>query len=269
MDHPRYLSFIPCAPTEASRDVRPRRRRLVDLRRLVARGRRRGLRRERRRCAGSPTWPACRRRPVGSSCPAARSATCRRSWPPGTRRGRATPRPAAAARGPRVAAQRQRPLLDRVAPCEVMDVDFVGVPVDEPRRLTGAALRAGARGRRARTTFFAVVATVGHDELRHRRRPRLGRRGVPRVRPVAPRRRRLRRRRPGRAVACATCSPASSTPTRSSSTRTSGCSRRSTAAPCSTASPPLAPGRAHPEGRLPRRAHRRRRTGTPPTTPSG
>ena len=34
-----------------------------------------------RRCAGSPTWPACRRRPAGSSCPAARSATCRR-WSP-------------------------------------------------------------------------------------------------------------------------------------------------------------------------------------------
>ena len=44
----------------------------------------------------------------------------------------------------------------------------------------------------------------------------------------------------GRALACATCTPASSTPTRSSSTRTSGCSRRSTAARCSTASPPLA-----------------------------
>ena len=57
---------------------------------------------------------------------------------------------------------------------------------------------------------------------------------------VVPRRRRVRPRRARRRRRCAASSPASSGPTRSSSTPTSGCSRRSTAARSSTASRELA-----------------------------
>ena len=64
--------------------------------------------------------------------------------------------------------------------------------------------------------------------------------------------RRWPRRRP------ATASPASSGPTRSSSTPTSGCSPPSTPAPCSTATR-RGQGRPRPARGLPRRAHRERR----------
>ena len=76
---------------------------------------------------------------------------------------------------------------------------------------------------------------VRHDERRRHRRPHGGRRRgrrscargctstAPTAAPPSPRR------------ASATASPASRPPTASSSTRTSGCSRRSTRAPCSTA----------------------------------
>ena len=47
VDHPRFLSFVPAAPTEAVDPVRSRRRGVQHLRRLVAGGRRRGVRRER------------------------------------------------------------------------------------------------------------------------------------------------------------------------------------------------------------------------------
>ena len=57
---------------------------------------------------------------------------------------------------------------------------------------------------------------------------------------MVPRRRRLRRLGHLRPLAAAEVRRASSRPTRSSSTRTSGCSRRSTAARCCTASPELA-----------------------------
>ncbi len=74
-----------------------------------------------------------------------------------------------------------------------------------------------------------------HHERRGGRRPRRGGRGEGRTRHVAARRRRVRRRGPGRAERARRCSPGSSTPTASSSTRTSGCSHRSTRARCSTA----------------------------------
>ncbi len=48
--------------------------------------------------------------------------------------------------------------------CEVMDVDFVGVPVDAQGRLTGAALRT-ALGQAGHDGVFAVVATAGTTNL--------------------------------------------------------------------------------------------------------
>ena len=103
VDHPRFLSFIPAAPTEASMLFDLVVRRVVHLRRLVARGRRRGLRREpgaavRRR----PGRPARRRRrrlrlgrhpgqPVG-----ARDRPPRRAQPPHRR----LPRPLEGGRAP-------------------------------------------------------------------------------------------------------------------------------------------------------------------------
>ena len=72
---------------------------------------------------------------------------------------------------------------------------------------------------------------------------------------------------PGRALRARPVRRRSSAPTASSSTRTSGCSRRSTAARCSTATPQLARARPHPARRLPRRRSPPTTSGTRPTTP--
>ena len=91
--------------------------------------------------------------------------------------------------------------------------------------MTGAALREALAPRAATTGVFAVVATSGTTNL-----------GVvddlagiaevcARARALAARRRRLRRRRAGRPVGAPPVRRRSSTPTASSSTRTSGCSR--------------------------------------------
>ena len=82
VDHPRYLSFIPSAPTKAAGRVRHAGRRVERLRRFVAGGVRARSTPRTRRCAGSPTWPGCRRRPAARSSRAARSATCPRWSPP-------------------------------------------------------------------------------------------------------------------------------------------------------------------------------------------
>ena len=168
-DHPRYLSFIPCAPTEASAlfDLvvgassiyggswlegagavyaeNAALRWVADLVGLPPSGRR-GLRARRHD-----------RQPVGAGGRPARGAG-------------GTPRPAAAAPGPlegRRHRRRRTPRSRRA--CDVMDVDFVGVA---GRRRAAAdrrrTLRAAARGRRRRrpsspssrprgTTNFGIV----------------------------------------------------------------------------------------------------------------
>ena len=188
-------------------------------------------------------------------------------------------RPAARTTGPAVCSRvGGRPLVGRP-----------GGPGDGRRRRARAGRRAGrltgrrpadavdgARRRRRPRRLFAVVATRGTDERRGRRRP--GRRSptwppssargctstAPTAAPRSPRR------------ACATASTASSGPTASSSTRTSGCSRRSTRARCCTATRDRPPC-PHPARRVPRRAARRapggdaqwNRPTTPTTCPGG
>ena len=113
----------------------------------------------------------------------------------------------------------------------VMDVDVIQIPEDERGRMTGAALRrvVDAMSPEQRDGVFAVVTTAGSTNLGvvddiagcgEVARETAG--GctwtVPTAGPGWPRR------------ACAPCSTGSSTPTRSSSIRTSGCSRRTTAA---------------------------------------
>ena len=120
---------------------------------------------------------------------------------PGTRRGRGAPRPAAAARRRWGRGAVAGPLVDRARAREVMDVDVVVASrPTSSQRLTGDALR-------------AALEADGADDLLRRRRDRRARRTsassttspavadvCARVRPLAARRRRVRRRRPGRAV---------------------------------------------------------------------
>ena len=122
----------------------------------------------------------------------------------------------------------------------ILEMDPLTVRTDD-HRLTGAALRAAIEADGDPSSLAAVVATSGTtnagiiDDL-------AGAAAVcARARRVVPRGRRLRRRGAVRAQRPAAPTTASSTPTRSSSTRTSGCSRRSTAPRCCTANP-LWPG---------------------------
>ena len=107
---------------------------------------------------------------------------------------------------------------------------------DPDERALRAATRRAARGDRRRPRRRAAadrdrrhdrddVVDVGRPGRRHRRHRRA--RG-----PVAARRRRLRRARSRCSPSAARRSPAGSAPIRSSSTRTSGCSRRSTRRCC-------------------------------------
>ena len=198
-DHPRYLSFIPCAPTEAAAmfDLvvgassiyggswlegagavyaeNQALRWIADLVGLPAGGRRRLRARRHHR---QPVRP--RRRPAYRPG----QAPCRRAAPaPAPDRG-ASPRRTAAHSSIQSA-------------CDVMDAELVGVQVDEHWRLTGRAPARGAARARPRDVLRRR-RHERHDQLRHRRRPRLGRRGLPRVRHLVPRRRRLRRCRPRR-----------------------------------------------------------------------
>ena len=116
----------------------------------------------------------------------------------------------------------------------VMDVDVLGGadarPAPDRRGAGGGARRHGA------DDVFAVVATGRHAPTSASsttspaspRSPRSAASGCTSTAPTAA-------AGAGRAVACGTCSTASSAATRSPSTRTSGCSRRSTAARSSTA----------------------------------
>ena len=165
VDHPRFLSFIPAAPTEASVLFDLVVRRVVHLRRLVARGRRRGVRREpgaavRRRPGRAPRRRRRRVRPGRHA-----AATCRRS---STARHAARAAASSDDRGrwKVVATGETHSSIKHAA--EVMDVDFVGVATDADGRLTRR--RAARRARRRRRRRVRRRRDRRHDELRHRRR---------------------------------------------------------------------------------------------------
>ena len=263
VDRPPALPLLhPVRPERRRGDVRPGRRGLVDLRGLVARGLRRGLRREpgaaldRRpgRDAGRRRWRLHPGRHDRQPLRAGRRAAHRPAHGGGRRCG---PNRVAATAGAHSSIS---------SACDVMDAELVGVPVDDRWRLTGPSLRAVLE-ENGPETFFAVVATCGTtnfgiiDDLA----------SVAEVcrefGHLVPRRRGLRRRRRWPPPRCATSTPASSTATRSSSTRTSGSSPRSTAAPCSTASRPR-PAPRTPSGPATSTCSPRPTSGTPPTTRS-
>ena len=174
IDHPRYFAFIPSAPTPASAFVDAAAERRLGLRRLVARGGRRGVRRE--------PGPALARRLLrppadrrwGASCRAARVGNLS-----ALRRG-------ARARAPRCAGGGGAPPGGRwkivcsaeahssiASAARVMDVERRAVAADDDGRMLGDALRAAleptaSRLRRRRHRRL--------DQLRHRRRRRLDRR---------------------------------------------------------------------------------------------
>ena len=264
-DHPRYLSFIPCAPTEAA---------AFDLvvgassiyGGLVARGRRRRVRRE--------PGAALDRRPGRPAAGGRRRLRARRHHRQPVRAGR---RPAyrPARRGSRgrlgrrpwrVAATTARtPRSSR--PATSWTPSSSASTVDDHWRLTGDNLRDGTLEDNGPETFFAVVATPGRptsaSSTTSRRWPRSAREfgiwfhvdgayggaGARRALGAAAlRRRRARRlvhRRPAQVAVRAVRLLRPALPR-----------------------PGPGPGGAHPARRLPRRAHRRPPTGTRPTTPS-
>ena len=245
LDRPPALPVVhPVRPDRGQLAVRPGRRRLRPLRRLLAGGRGRGATPRTPRCAGWPTWPACPSRAGGV-------------FVPGGTVGNLSAL-VAARHAARTAHTGELPARWKVAgtsqahssiksACDVMDVDFIGVPVDD----AGPA----DRGQPARDARRASAPTASSPSSRRPapptsassttspRWPRSARElgvwfhvdgaygGAGLAAPQHPR----------------TCTTASSTPTRSSSTRTSGSSRRSTAARCSTAT------RRWPGRRTPRR----------------
>jgi L-2,4-diaminobutyrate decarboxylase len=158
-DHPRYLSFIPCAPTEAAvmfelivgasgiyagswlegsgavyaENVALRW--IADLAGLPAE-------------AGGVFVPGGTIGNLSALVTARWAARARRSAS-----GCTAPRPT------KVAAQQESHSSIRSA-CEVMDAQFVGVPGDEHQRLSGDNLRAALEAE-GPETIFAVVATAG------------------------------------------------------------------------------------------------------------
>ncbi len=142
----------------------------------------------------------------------------------------------------------------------VMDVEVVEVPGDERGRMTGAALRATVVGlpEHVRDGIFAVVATAGTTNLGVVDDIAGIAAGRPRARLVAARRRRVRRRRPGRAVRAA--------PVRRRRARRLVHRRPAQVAVravrrvrAALPRPAARTRRAHPARRLPRSGHRRRR----------
>ena len=246
-DHPRYLSFIPCAPTEAAA--------MFDLV-VGASGIYAGSWLEGAGAvyaenlalrwiadlAGLPPQAGGVFVPGGtignlSALVTARSAARARH----TSSGSQGPRPT------KVAAQIEAHSSITTA-CEVMDAELIGVRSNEHQRLSGDNLRAVLEAE-GPETFFAVVATAGTtnfgivDDLES-------------VAQVWPR------------LRSDPCMPGSSTPTPSSSTPTSGCSRRSTAVPCCIAIPPW-PAQRTPRGRRISMCSPMAPSGTRATTRSG
>jgi len=158
-DHPRFLSFIPCAPTEAAVMFE-----LV----LGASGIYAGSWLEGSGAvyaenvalrwiadlAGLPAEAGGVFVPGGTIGNLSALATAR--W---TARARHTASGSTAPRPTRVAAQRGAHSSITSA-CEVMDAELVGVGVDEHQRLSGDNLRAVLEAQGPQT-FFAVVATAG------------------------------------------------------------------------------------------------------------
>ncbi len=158
VDHPRYLSFIPCAPTKeaAAFDVVVGASSIYGGSWLEAPARSTP---RTRRCAGSPTSPGCRRRPAASSFPggtignlsalvAARHSARARAVASGSD---VRPWRVATTYGAHSSIQ---------SACDVMDSELVTVPMDEQWRLSAPALRATLE-EHGPQTFFAVVATSG------------------------------------------------------------------------------------------------------------
>ena len=197
VDHPRYLAFIPGAPTEAATLFDLVLSVVVALRRQLARELRRRLRREPgaaldRRPGGHAgrgrrLLRAGRhgRQPVGAGGGPARACAsgCGAALPPRLRAAVTDRDPQL--RGLRAARRDgRRPAVGAGGRAR---------PHDRP----GAARGAGARGRRRRVRRRGHLR---HHQPRRRRRPGRHRRGLPRARALVARRRRLRRRRAGRPV---------------------------------------------------------------------
>ena len=233
-DSPPLLGLHPGRADQGLAALRHVRVLLVAPGHLVAGGGRRGGGREPgARGAGRPR-PASRPVPAAASCRAGRRATCPLWWWPAT--------PAAHRR------HRDAPARPAVAVSEdahssvgkalrVLGVEPVTWCRRADHRLTGAALRDALERRSAPRRRRRRGGHGRDDQRRDRRRPRHGVADVAAERAsVVPHRRRLRRRRRSSPLRCGTSSTASSGPTRSSSTPTSGCSRPSTARHSSTAS---------------------------------
>ena len=231
---PRALPRLhPGGAGDGGRAVRRRRRRVVVLRRELAGGRcRRGRRERRARLAAVARRPARRALPA-ASCPAARRATSAASPSPATSGAAAIAARRTAGRrlravGPLVGAQRRG--------------------AARPRRRRGARRRARPAHRRARARRMPVdddgsapsspapVPPTPASSTTSTAWPTC----APSAWRVAPRRRRLRRRRPVRARARRTVRRHRTGRLARRSIRTSGCSPRSTAPPCCTAIPAAA-----------------------------
>ena len=264
------LGRPPAATCRSSPARRPRRPMLFDL--VVGassiyggswlRGRRRGLRREPGAALDRRPRRACRPRRAASSSRAAPTATCPRSSRRATR-GRRAPRRPAATRWRVVAAGSAHSSVRSSA--AVMDVDVLVVPTPD-QRLTRRRARSRRSTRTAPTTSSpswpppaAPTSASSTTSPGSHASPRSAGSGSTSTARTGPPRSPHPR--------CATCSTASSAATRSRSTRTSGSSRRSTAARSSTATRCR---HAAPTPRRPSTSTRCRRcaTGTRPTSPS-
>jgi L-2,4-diaminobutyrate decarboxylase len=158
-DHPRYLSFIPCAPTEAAVMFEL----IVGASGIYAGSWLEGsgavyaenlALRWIADLAGLPAEAGGVFVPGGTIGNLSALVTAR--W---AARARLSGSASAAMRPTKVAAQQGSHSSIRSA-CEVMDAQFVGVPGDEHQRLSGESLRAVLEAEGAET-FFAVVATAG------------------------------------------------------------------------------------------------------------
>ena len=240
LDRPSALPVLRAVGPDRGGDaVRPRGRGRRDVRRAPGWSRPARCSPRTRPCGGWPTWPACRRPPAGSSCPAGRRATSRRWWRPASAGGSSAP-----------ARQPVRPLI--VGSDGRALLGDLGGEGDGRRGARREAGRAGT-GRRA--------ALVGRRRRPRHRRPgpggrRRGHRGHDqRGRHRRPGRDRRSRRRPSArgstsmprtaappwpCPASARCSTGSSGPTASWSTPTSGSSPRSTAPRCVYREPSIA-----------------------------